>query len=385
MVIGIDASNIRGGGGITHLKAILEHADIENSGLGKIVIWASLDTLNKIKDYSFLEKHTHPYLNKSTFFTFLFQFLKLKKEAEKSNCNIMFVPGGTFVSRFKPFVTMSQNMLPFEEEEARQYNLVMRIRLKILFYTQSFTFKKANGLIFLTNYAKNYIVKKIDINLSDYTIIPHGVDASFQLAPRKQKDQSCYNNNNPFEFLYVSYITVYKHQWNIAEAICQLHEEGLPLKIKLIGSILDSYEKLEDVLKRYPNSKQCIELIPGLEHKKLSFHYHTADSFVFGSSCENMPIILIEAMSAGLPIASSDFGPMKEVLGDGGLYFNPKNVGEIKTALKLIFEDVNLRKDLARKAYNNTLNYTWSNCAQNTLGYLAKIKRDYNIQKICAE
>lgn len=377
MIIGIDASNIRFGGGLTHLNAILQFANPTESGFSKIIVWASQTTLNQIIDAPFIEKRTHSFLNKSTLFTFLFQFFKLNTEAKTRNCSVIFAPGSTFISPFRPFVTMSQNMLPFEIEESKHYNFMMIVRLGILFFTQSFSFKKASGLIFLSQYAKNYITNKIKINPNKTIIIPHGVSPAFQKEPRIQKEKENYTPQNPFKFLYVSYITIYKQQWNIAEAVCQLHQEGFPIKVKLIGSILDSFEKVEKVLAKYPNSKDCIEYIGGLPHQDLIDHYHNSDAFVFGSSCENMPIILIEAMSAGLPIISSNSGPMKEVLEDGGLYFNPRNVPEIKTAIVRLFENHNLRTQLAQKSYTKTLVYSWSNCAKDTFDYLVKIGNEF--------
>ena len=68
---------------------------------------------------------------------------------------------------------------------------------------------------------------------------------------------------------------------------------------------------------------------------KLHVHYNDHDIFVFPSSCENMPNILIEAMASGLPIVCSDRGPMPEVLGDGGSYFNPDSIDSIVNALEL--------------------------------------------------
>ena len=51
-------------------------------------------------------------------------------------------------------------------------------------------------------------------------------------------------------------------------------------------------------------------------HRDLPEHLFRADLFVFASSCENLPNIVIEAMAAGLPIASSRRPPMPEVLED---------------------------------------------------------------------
>lgn len=377
MILGIDASNIREGGGLTHLKSILGAAEPEIAGFSKIILWSSDATLQQISDYPFVEKVSHPFLNKSTLFTFLFQFLYLKKFAKRKKCALVFVPGGTFISSFRPFVTMSQNMLPFEWEEASQYGIKMRIRLKLLFFTQTFAFKKANGLIFLTKYAKKYISEKIGLQEGKGTIISHGVNPAFHLKPRLQLKSSDYVRNKPFEFLYVSYITVYKHQWNVAEAICQMHLEGYPLRLKLIGSVLDSFEKVKAVLEKYPNSKDCIEHIPGLSHQELIAHYHNSDAFIFGSSCENMPIILIEAMSAGLPIASSNYGPMEEVLKDTAVYFDPKKVIEIKRAIQELFENEQARTLIATSLFEKTQDFTWKNCANETFTYLVKIANEY--------
>ena len=378
MIIGIDASNIRTGGGLTHLKAILESVDPAVSGFSKIVLWSSCLTLDQIPDYPFLEKQTHSFLNRSNLFSVLFQFVLLKKEVKSKKCVLVFAPGGTFVSSFRPFVTMSQNMLPFEDEEAKHYELKKRIRLKLLFFLQSFAFKKANGLIFLTHYAKKNISKRIDLKAAVVkTIIPHGFSPLFQLEPREQLKPSNYTYNKPFKFLYVSYVTVYKHQWNIAEAVCQMHQEGYTFKLKLIGSVWDSFDKVKLVLDKYPNSGACIEYIAGLPHNELIAHYHNSDAFVFGSTCENMPIILIEAMSAGLPIASSNYGPMEEVLENSAIYFDPRKVEEIKNALRLIFEDNENRSIIASSLFKKTQDYTWENCANETFSFLVKVAKEY--------
>jgi len=372
MIFGIDASNIREGGGLTHLKSILQFANPEQFGVSKIVIWSSQKTLNQLPNLSFVEKKTHTLLNRSTIHAFLFQYLKLKKLAKKEKCQVIFAPGGTFISSFRPFVTMSQNMLPFEWEEAKNYGWKMRLRLKILHYTQARTFRKANGLIFLTNYAKDYISNAIKLK-DDNVIIPHGVTPAFKQKPKIQKRPSDFSNDNPFEMLYVSYITVYKHQWNVAEAVCQLNQEGFPIRIKFIGSILDSFEKFKDILEKYPNSKKYIEYISGLPHEELIFHYHISDAFIFASTCENMPIILIEAMSAGLPIISSSYGPMPEVLGSSGIYFDPRDVKSIKDAIKLLYENEKVREIIANDSYDKAIKYTWENCSNNTLDYICKI------------
>jgi hypothetical protein len=45
----------------------------------------------------------------------------------------MFVPGGLCTARYRPFVTMFRNMLPFSERERQPYGWSpMRLKLELL-------------------------------------------------------------------------------------------------------------------------------------------------------------------------------------------------------------------------------------------------------------
>jgi glycosyltransferase involved in cell wall biosynthesis len=157
-----------------------------------------------------------------------------------------------------------------------------------------------------------------------------------------------------------------------------VHQLGLPIKLKLVGSVLDSFDLLKEVYHRYPNSKECLEYIGDIPHEKLSQHYHNADAFVFGSSCENLPIILLEAMNAGLPIASSNYGPMGEVLGSSAVYFNPYKISSIKNAVQFLFENHELRQFMTNHSFNKGKNYTWDTCANKTFKYLIDCANHYH-------
>ena len=57
-----------------------------------------------------------------------------------------------------------------------------------------------------------------------------------------------------------------------------------------------------------------------------------SDLFIFASSCENLPITMLEAMASGIPICCSNRGPMPEVLGREGCYFDPEVPASIALA-----------------------------------------------------
>lgn len=375
MKLGIDATNIRSGGGLTHLQEILSEADISVHDISTVIVWASQNTLDALPSKNWLIKQTHPLLNKSFVFSFFYQMFFISRAARKTHkCDLLFVPGGTFLGLFKNIVTLSQNMLPFEQEEnARFPRWQDKLRFKILYYTQGYTFKRSKAVIFLTNYAERYITNSIKLS-GRTTLIPHGINPAFTSAPRPQLSLSDYSFTKPFKLLYVSIVTVYKHQWNVAEAVLKLRQEGYPITLDLIGGhTQESLVRLNEVIASDVHNVIKYEgLIP---YDELDEVYKDADGFVFASSCENMPIILIEAMTAGLPIASSNMGPMPEVLDDAAFYFNPLDVNEIYSAIKTMLDSEELRTEKAKKSFTKSINYTWKSCSDKTFEYLFNISK----------
>ena len=379
MTLGIDATNIRAGGGLTHLKEILAHANPSIYDFTKVVIWSSNETLIHLPNLDWLDKVSHPYLNKSFLWSFFYQKFFLSKSAQqKYNCDVLFVPGGTFFGSFVNVVSMSQNMLPFEKEERNRFpSWKTQFKFKILKYSQSTTFKNSKGIIFLTNYAKEYITNQINLKNNSKVIIPHGINLSFLNEPKTQQDIADYTIDNPFKLLYVSIVTVYKHQWNVVAAVLKIREEGFPITLDLVGTHTEeSLKKLKQVLSNdIYNCINCRGLIP---YEKLDEIYKDADSFVFASSCENMPIILIEAMTAGLPIASSNYGPMTEVLGEAGFYFDPLKTEEIYLSIKEMLISKEKREKFSWESFNKSINYTWKECSDKTFEYLSLVAKKYS-------
>ena len=58
-------------------------------------------------------------------------------------------------------------------------------------------------------------------------------------------------------------------------------------------------------------------------------YYSSACIYVLSSRWEGMPLVLVEAMSHGLPIVSSDLPVCKEILGDFGLFFKNGDIREL--------------------------------------------------------
>lgn len=376
MILGIDLSNIRSGGGITHISEVLRHARPVDFGFKRVIVWGSANTLSSLYDQSWLEKAHVPILDRSLPWRICWQQVILPKLLKQNQCNLIFSPGGTLPQHISvPAVTMSQNMLPFESKEAARYNTVSRrMRFKLLNIVQGMSFQRADGLIFLTEYAKKTVYTQLQKKPLQTAIVPHGISKDFFSPPRAQKPLDSYSLANPFRLLYVSIVDVYKHQWHVAEAVAGLRKKGFPVVIDFIGSSYpQAMHKFEDTVSGLDPNDSFINYKGFMPYNELPEVYHQADAFVFASSCENMPNILLEAMSAGLPIACSNRGPMPEVLGSAGVYFDPESSDQITDALTMLLKDHGLRAKLAHEAYEQAKEYSWERCADETFSFLSEV------------
>jgi glycosyltransferase involved in cell wall biosynthesis len=149
--------------------------------------------------------------------------------------------------------------------------------------------------------------------------------------------------------------------------------------LDLVGSAYPpALQRLRKVIQQEDPYEKYIHYHGSVPYAELPYWYHRADGFVFASSCENLPIILLEAMTAGLPIACSNRGPMLEILGDAGVYFDPERPESIVEALAYMIQDSVWREHHAHLAYTRAQDYSWERCARETLDFIAQTARRYD-------
>jgi glycosyltransferase involved in cell wall biosynthesis len=119
--------------------------------------------------------------------------------------------------------------------------------------------------------------------------------------------------------------------------------------------------------------RAVIGYLGAVPYQDLHRLYGATDMCVFASSYETISNILLEGMASGLPIACSDRGPMPEVLGDAGLYFDHEDVGSITSAIRRLIVSPELRSEMAQAAFERMGGYSWRRCADETFGFLAEV------------
>lgn len=377
LIIGIDATNLRQGGGKTHLIELLRAADPRAHGVRKVIVWSSRETLVALDEQVWLEKVNPPELDGSLYRRTLWQRFSLSRAARAAGCDVLFVPGGSFAGNFHPVVTMSQNLLPFEMRELRRYGWsLLTLKLLLLRVIQSRSFRQTDGVIFLTHYAQNVVSNVIGKLPDQPGIIPHGLHPRFNRPPKEQRPIADYDDEHPYRILYVSIIDQYKHQWQVVEAVAALRKQGLPVVLDLVGPAYPpALARLNETMARVDFERRWVHYHGAIPFHELHHHYAQADLGLFASSCENMPNILLENMASGLPIACSRRGPMPEVLGDAGVYFDPEQPDEIASAMRKLIDSPQLRTELAQASYQHAQQFSWQRCADETFRFLVAVRQ----------
>jgi glycosyltransferase involved in cell wall biosynthesis len=377
--LGIDASNIRAGGGVTHLAELLRAAKPAEHGFDEVIVWSNSGTLAKLDDRPWLHKAHDPLLEGSLHQRVFWQWRRLTNHARAAHCDLLFLPGGSDVSGFSPAVSMSQNLIPFDARTIRQYGVsLLTLKWLLLRSSQGRAFRRAAGVVFLTEFARDAVLQVTGPLRGATAVVPHGINQRFLLAPRPQRAAAEFTAERPYRLLYVSVVEAYKHHPELVAAVAQLRSRGVPVVLDLVGPPGPGSARLREALALHDPEGTGVTCHGAVPYETLDAFYQSADIAVFASSCETFGQILIEAMGAGLPIACSNRSAMPETLGDAGEYFDPEQPAEIAAAIKQLIDSPSLRAEKAAAAFQRAQQFSWERCARETFSFLARVAAQAN-------
>ncbi|MBI1845025.1 MAG: glycosyltransferase family 4 protein [Actinobacteria bacterium] len=88
-----------------------------------------------------------------------------------------------------------------------------------------------------------------------------------------------------------------------------------------------------------------------------------ATIFAYPSRYEGFGFPPIEAMSVGVPVATTSAGALPEVLGDAALFVAPGSVDDLSDSLRRLLDDDELRGSLIERGTRRCAEYRWEACA----------------------
>lgn len=139
-----------------------------------------------------------------------------------------------------------------------------------------------------------------------------------------------------------------KGQHLLVSAIQQLLKRGLDISATLIGHIMDQdyYDELLAEIEKQKLAEhiQFLGFVTQPANQMACF-----DLLVLTTYCETFGLVLVEAMRAGVAVIGTNAGGVPEIIEHErtGLLIPPGNSDALATALTRLYDDVNLRQQLA--------------------------------------
>ncbi|KAB2945332.1 MAG: 1,2-diacylglycerol 3-glucosyltransferase [Candidatus Methanoperedens nitroreducens] len=194
--------------------------------------------------------------------------------------------------------------------------------------------QNAECVVTPSKYLKDMILKNVDTD--NVTVIPNGFDiGSFNFDPKKKEKK----------ILLVSRLFEFKGFQYFLDAI---EDMDIDYEINIVGE--GPYK--EALVQKAKDLKVKVNFIGWLDNKSVELKklYETSSIFVFPSTAENFPTVLLEAMAAGCAIITTDVCGCPEVVGDSALVVRPNSSENIRNALNKLISNDRLFNEFGNKA-----------------------------------
>lgn len=175
-----------------------------------------------------------------------------------------------------------------------------------------------------------------------------------------------YDFSQPY-LLFVSTIEPRKNIKAIITAFNYLKQKHkIPHNLVMIGRKGWHYESIFAAIEKSPWKNQ-IHHLDYLSNVMVALFYAKADAFVYPSHYEGFGLPVLEAMTLGTPVITSNNSSLPEVAGDAALLINPDEPMQLAEAILKLISDSQLRQEFIKKGQERAKQFSWERTAIKTL------------------
>lgn len=157
--------------------------------------------------------------------------------------------------------------------------------------------------------------------------------------------------------------SIYKNFFTFLIAVTPILKQYKDLQLICTGPAFNSLEKrwiidleIEDKVKSFFCESD----------NELVYLYKNAECFVFPSLYEGFGFPILEAFACNCPLVSSTGGSLKEIAGDAAIYFDAKNIKEMRQSIQNVLTDFSLKKELVEAGKIRLRDFSWEKCRTET-------------------
>jgi glycosyltransferase involved in cell wall biosynthesis len=221
-------------------------------------------------------------------------------------------------------------------------------------------------MITVSNSARRDISRNFSISEEKIRVIYHGVASHF----RPVKDEGDirgvlekYKIARPF----ILNVGGYNPIKNVIRLMKAFHKfktkRKMEQKLVIAAAQGDGIRKIINSL-----SLQDEVILTGfIDNNELPELYNAADTLVFPSLHETFGMPVLEAMSCGCPVITSNVSSMPEIANSAAVLVNPYNVNEIEKAIYQVLSNEGLKEEMRKKGLERAKQFSWRKCAEEHL------------------
>lgn len=188
---------------------------------------------------------------------------------------------------------------------------------------------------------------KYNVSQKNIAVIPNGVGGEFFNDVQREGVHA------PARLLYVGRLTVQKRVDRLIEALALV---SVPVELTIVGDGEDR-KKLEDLARQLKLDN--IYFVGRKSGEDLMAYYRNSDVFLLSSDREGMPLVVLEAMAAGLPIVGSDVIGIRELVGNVGMLVSNPSAENFAAAITELINKPERIKELSLKSIAKARTYSW--------------------------
>jgi glycosyltransferase involved in cell wall biosynthesis len=150
---------------------------------------------------------------------------------------------------------------------------------------------------------------------------------------------------------------------------------NVPHKLVIMGggsSHDPEFDKVVNKAIEVSGAKDDIFIAPFIDDEDMNALYNCADLFIQAGTSDGFSIPIADALSAGLPIVTSDRSVFPEMVGEAGVLADPFNPDSMAEAMHKILSDNDFKASLSQKALEQAKLFTWERMSNEMVGIYRK-------------
>ncbi|MDD4953548.1 MAG: glycosyltransferase family 1 protein [Candidatus Omnitrophica bacterium] len=289
----------------------------------------------------------------------------LPKQARKLKIDVMHFPAYTC-----PFVKVKNSVVTVHDLVHKVNPRWFSLRELILIGLPiTIAIRKAAKIIAVSESTKRDIMKFYGVKEDKIAVTLEAADSTF----RPINDQAALEDiRSKYKLginfiLYVGVLFKRRNIQRLIEAFLLMQKDKeLPGYQLVIAGPGKDYFDLQGLLDRY-KLRDRVSYLGYVDQQDLPLLYNAASFFVYPSLYEGFGLPVLEAMSCGKAVITSNVSSLPEITGEAGILIDPYSTEELYQAMRRLGQDNGLRERLGDLALERSRNFSWEKMARQTL------------------